>query len=217
MLGLRGPWQRQVCRDMDCLCRRSYGPIRIFFWASCSWHSEGLYGQSLSIVLPIQALRGLLCLGPFSVVWCLRHIEEPPWLGSYSVVWCISHLNSTLGGSYSVVRCIMHLMGQPLYSAAWCWQVGRERLWWWLHPLCMTQQDHLASMASWLSSTGISHHDLLPRNPSIPLSAVNSCPCPGIAPQSINSSSQPLCLLGDPSPCPGYVWLWQGLSDSHSI
>ena len=58
----------------------------------------------------------------------------------------------------------------------------------------MTQQCHLASMAAQLSSTGISLHNLLPHIPSIHLSAVNSSPRPGIAPQSLNSSSQPLCL-----------------------
>ena len=26
LLGLWGPWQHKVCRDMDCLCPRSYGP-----------------------------------------------------------------------------------------------------------------------------------------------------------------------------------------------
>ena len=30
LLGLRGPWRHQVCRDVDCLCHRSYGPIRVF-------------------------------------------------------------------------------------------------------------------------------------------------------------------------------------------
>ena len=39
--------------------------------------------------------------------------------------------------------------------------MGRERLQWWLNPLCMTQQYHLASMVAWLSSTGISYHNLL--------------------------------------------------------
>ena len=34
-----------------------------------------------------------------------------------------------------------------------CWHVGRERVWWWLHPLSVTQQYHLASMAVRLSST----------------------------------------------------------------
>ena len=72
--------------------------------------------------------------------------------------------------------------------------------------LCVTQQDCLASMAARLSSTGISHHDLLPHMSSICLSAVNSSPRSGIAPQSLNSSSQLLHLLGDLRPCPGYVW-----------
>ena len=62
-------------------------------------------------------------------------------------------------------------------------------------PLCVTQQYHLASVAAWLSSTGISHHNLLLHTPSIHLSTVNSSPCPGIAPQSLNSNSQSLCLL----------------------
>ena len=61
------------------------------------------------------------------------------------------------------------------------------------------------------------HHDLLPHILSIHLSAVNSSAYPGIAPQSLNSSSKPLCLPGDLRPCPGYVWLRQGLSESHSI
>ena len=76
-----------------------------------------------------------------------------------------------------------------------------------------TTHDSAASTCfhgCWLSSTGTSHHNLLPHIPLICLSTVNSSPCPGIAPQSLNSSFQPLCHLG-------YVWLWQGLSDSHSI
>ena len=97
-----------------------------------------------------------------------------------------------------------------------CWHVGRERLWWWLYPLCVTQQYCLASMAAWLSSTGVSHHNLLPHIPSTSLSTINGSPHPGIAPESLNSSSQLLCLPGDLHPCLGYVWLWQGLSDSHS-
>ena len=61
-------------------------------------------------------------------------------------------------------------------------------------------------------STDISHHDLLPHIPSIHLSTVNSSPHLGIAPQSLNSSSQLLPLPGNPHSCLGYVWLWQGLS-----
>ena len=51
-------------------------------------------------------------------------------------------------------------------------------------------------MAAWLSSTSISHHNLLPHIPLIHLSTVNSSPRPGIAPQSLNSSSQPSTFQG---------------------
>ena len=85
LFGLQGPWGHQMCRDMDCLCCRGYGPIRVFFRASCSWRSEGFFGQSFSVARSVQALRGLPCLGSFSVVWCIRHMEGPPWLESYSV------------------------------------------------------------------------------------------------------------------------------------
>ena len=47
-------------------------------------------------------------------------------------------------------------------------------------------------MTAWLSSTGISHHDLLPHIPLLCLSANNSSPL-----QSLNSSSQLLRLPGD--------------------
>ena len=56
-----------------------------------------------------------------------------------------------------------------------------------------------------------------PHIPLIHLFAVNSSPHAGISPQSLNSSSQPLQLPGNQHPCLGYVWLKQGLSDSHSI
>ena len=45
-------------------------------------------------------------------------------------------------------------------------------------------------MATRLSSTGMYHHNLLLNIPLIHLSSVNSSPHPGIAPQSLNSSSQ---------------------------
>ena len=76
----------------DCLHPRRYGPIRVFSRAYCSWQSEGLFGQSFSVALPIQALKGLLYLASLSVVPQVRHIEGSPWVGSYSVVQCIRHL-----------------------------------------------------------------------------------------------------------------------------
>ena len=107
LFGLWGPWWRQMCRDTYCLRGRSYGPVRVFFRASCSWQSEVLFGQSFPVALLVQALRGIPCLGSFSVVLCIRHIEGAPltwvllcrlahqtlngacWVGSYSVVQCI--------------------------------------------------------------------------------------------------------------------------------
>ena len=70
-------------------------------------------------------------------------------------------------------------------------------------PLHMTQQYRLASMAAGLSSTDVSHYNLLSQIPTICLSIVNSSPRPGIAPQSLNSSSQPLHLPGALHPCLG--------------
>ena len=58
-------------------------------------------------------------------------------------------------------------------------------------------------MASQLSSTGISHHNLLLHILSMCLFAANRSPRPGIAPQSLNSSFQPLLLPGDLHPCWG--------------
>ena len=75
----------------------------------------------------------------------------------------------------------------------------------------------LASMAAWLSFTGISPQDLLPHILSICLSMVNSSPHTGIAPQPLTSSSQLLPLPGDWHSCLAYVWLQQELYDSHSI
>ena len=184
LLGLRGPRWSQVFRGSDCLRWRSYGPIKVFFPASCSWQSESLFGQSFSIDLPIQAHRGAPLAG---VLFCgsgHQALKGAPGWGpalqfSASGIWW---------ASVSIVHC-------P------CWLVWGERLWWWLHPLCMTQQYHLASMAAQLSSTGISHLDLLPHIPSVHLSTINRSPHPGIALQSPNSSSQPLHLPWDLRPC----------------
>ena len=163
--------------------------------------------------------RGLPCLGSFSIYCslCQAHKGGPlagvllcrsasqtlkgaPWVGSYSVVQCFRYLMARL----SIVQLPM--------LAYW----GREAM---VMAAPPTHDSAVSpsSMAARLSSTGISHHSLLSHIPWICLSAVNSSPCPGIAPQFLNSSSQPLCLPGYLCPCLGYVWLWQGLSDSHSI
>ena len=58
-------------------------------------------------------------------------------------------------------------MGQPLYCSAANAGMWGERPGWWIHPLHVTQQYLLASMAARLSSTGIFHHSLLPHIPLI--------------------------------------------------
>ena len=98
-----------------------------FFRASCSWWLDGLFGQSFSIALPVQALRRLPCLESFSVVWHVRHIEGPPWLGSYSVDRSQALKGHPGLGSYSVVQCVRCLMGQPLYCSAANVDMRRER------------------------------------------------------------------------------------------
>ena len=77
-------------------------------------------------------------------------------------------------GSYSVVQRLRRLMGEPLYCSAADAGCGEREAMVMAPPPCMTQQHCLAAMAARLSSTGISHHSLLPHIPSIRLSAVNS-------------------------------------------
>ena len=191
-----------MCRDTDCLLCGRYGPLRVFFQVSCSWRSEGLFGQSFSAAPPVQALRGLPCLESFSVVWHIRNIEGYPWLGSYSVDQACQALKGALWVVfYSVVRC---LMSQPLYCSAANAGMWGERGYGDGSTASCDSAVSPCFMAAWLSSTGIAYCSLLPHIPSISLSSGKSSACLGIAPQSPNSSSQPLHLLGDLCPCPGY-------------
>ena len=108
--------------------------------------------------------------------------------------------------SCSVVQCVRHLMGQALYcSAADAAMWGEAMVM--APPPTRDSAVLFASMAVQLSCTGMSHHSLLPHIPLICLSTVNSSPHPGIAPQSLNSSFQPLHLPGDLHPFLGYVYM----------
>ena len=51
---LAGTLAAPSVQDMNCLHRRSYGPVRVFSRAFCSWQSEGLFGRSFSLTLPVQ-------------------------------------------------------------------------------------------------------------------------------------------------------------------
>ena len=114
-LACRDPGSSKCAGTLDCLCGRNYGPTRVFFQASCSWWSESLFGQSFSVAQPIQAVRGLPCLGVLlccsahqahrvarlaGVLLCRSVGQAPkgaPWVRSYSVVWHISHLKDHPG------------------------------------------------------------------------------------------------------------------------
>ena len=109
-----GTLEAPSCRDTDCLCRRSYGPMRVFFRTSCSWQSEGLFGQSFSVALPIQALRGFPCLRSFSVVQYVRHIELPPHPPPPTGVLLCSSVCQAFDGPISL-----------LFSCR-CWQCGER-------------------------------------------------------------------------------------------
>ena len=71
--------------------------------------SEGLFDQSFSVALPIQAIKGFPCLGSFccsahqahrgvplaAVLLCrmvCQALKRAPWMGSYSVVQCVRRL-----------------------------------------------------------------------------------------------------------------------------
>ena len=218
LLGLRRPWQRQAFRDTNYLQGRSYGSIRVFFQASCRWRSEGLFGQSFSVALPIQALRAIPCLWSFSVVWHVRHIEGSSWLGSYSVDQCIRHLMGHPGWGPTLQFSVSGVCWATLCIVQLPVLVCGER-----EAMVMAPPSKRDSAVSpcFHGCLAFLHQHFPPQSPPshplIHLSTVNSSPRPGIAPQSLNSSSPPLHLPGDQHSCPGFVWLQQGLSDSHSI
>ena len=190
--------------------------LSALFWASCSWRSEDLFGQSFSVIEPVQALRGLPCMGSFSVVRCIKCFEESPGWGLLSGLEHQALKWAPWLESYSVVQCIRCVMGQlsivrlPMLA---CWERGfgdGSHLLRWLSSILLL--PWLPSFSPQAFPTTISS-----LTSPLCLSAVSSSPCPGIVPISLNSSSQLLHLPGDMRPCLGYVWLQQGLSDSHSI
>ena len=143
---------------------------------------------------------------------------HPGW-GRIVLSWHVRHLNGPLGGVLLCCSECQVLAGPAsLLFSYQCWE-GGER-----------EATVMAPPTRWYSEVSLCFHGYLaflhrrfppqcpPSHPcSLSLSAVNSSSCSGIAPQFPCSSSQPLHLLGDLHSCLGYVWLQQGLSDSHSI
>ena len=69
---------------------------------------------------------------PGALLWCSAHqAHRAPVAG----VLFYSSVYQARGGPAS------------LLFSCWCWCLGRARLWWWLRPVCMTQQYRFASMA----------------------------------------------------------------------
>ena len=147
-----------------------------------------------------QAHRGASLAGVLLCSSVHQSLKGAPWVGSYSVV-----------------QCIKRLMGQPLCSAT---DAGV-----WGEAMVMAPPPPHDSAVSpcFHGCLAFLHRHFPPQSPPshpldpIRLSTVNSSPSPGTAPQSLKSSSKLMHLPGDLRPCQGYVWLWQGLSDSHSI
>ena len=116
-------------------------------------------------------------------------------------------------GSCSIVQCIRRLLGQPLYCSA-----ADAGLWGEAMVMAPPPTCDSAVSPCFHGCPAFLHRHFPPQSPlpSICLSAVNSSPRPGIAPHFPNSSSQPLRLLGDTRPCPGYDlrpclgYVWHG-------
>ena len=141
-----------------------------------------------------QAHRGVTLAGILLCKLARQALKGAPWVGSYSVV-----------------HCVRSLMGQPVCCSAADAGMCGEREAMMLGP--PPTHDSAVSPCFHGCLAFLHRHFPLQSCPSHlldHLSAVNSSPCPEIAPQSLNSSLQLLRCLG-------YVWLQQGLSDSHSI
>ena len=192
-----------MCRGTNCLRRKGYGPIRGFFPASYIRPSEGLFGQSFSVAPPVQALRELPCLGPFSVAQGIRHIEGPPWLGSYSVDRCVR--SQVFDGPACLLLLLMLECGKT------------EAMVMVPPPMCDS-----AVLSCFHGCQAFLHRHFLPQSP--PSQVVNPSLCSQQQPSLWDCSIIPKLQLPAAATCRGPAslsWvclgLQQGLSDSHSI
>ena len=140
------------------------------------------------LLCPFRHLEGSLAWGPCRLLH--QALKGAPWVGSYSVV-----------------QCVRHLMGQPFYRSATDAGLWGDRS----YSDGSTCYCDSVVLPCFHGCLAFLHRHFPPRSlphiPSIHLSAVNSSPRPGTAPQSPNSSSQLLHLPGDQRSCPGYVRL----------
>ena len=134
-------------------------------------------------------LVGLLC--------SLAHqsLKRTPWVGYYSAVQCISRLR-----------------GQSLcYSAA---DAGM----WAERGYGDVSTPYALSSCFHGCTTFLQRHSSSQSLPSHPLSP-SLCSPQQLSPWDCSTVSKlqfpAVVFPGDLHPCPGYVWLWQGLFDSH--
>ena len=128
-MGCRDPGSAKCAGTRNASATGIMALSKFFFHSSCSWRSEGLFGQSFSIAPPTQALKRAPLPG---VHLCCSvrqtHRGGPPWMG---VLLCrLAHQalkGSPSVGSYSAVQCIRPLMGQSFYCSAVYAGVWRER------------------------------------------------------------------------------------------
>ena len=97
LLGLWGPWQCQVCRDMASVA---------VVMALSEFFSEPFVAGDQKASLPslflylclVQALgEDSLTWSPFLLFGTSSYIEGPPWVGSSSVGWRVRHLKEHPG------------------------------------------------------------------------------------------------------------------------
>ena len=78
LLGLQGPWQHlgKCSGTQTASVAGVLAPSESFLEPLVAGdQKEGLFGQSFSVALPIHALRGIRCLGSFSIIWHVGQIE----------------------------------------------------------------------------------------------------------------------------------------------
>ena len=139
-----------------------------------------------------QAHRGASLAGVLLCSFTHQSLKGAPWVGSYSVV-----------------QRARRLMGRPLACSAASAGLWRERG----YGDGSTTMCDSAVSPCFHGCLAFLHRHFPPQSPPShgldPFLHSQQQPwdCPGIAPQSLNSSSQPLPLPGDLHLCLGYVWL----------
>ena len=64
LLGLQGPWRRQVCRDKNCLCQKELWPYQSFFEPLVAGDQKASLASLSLYLLPFRHLEGSLAWGP---------------------------------------------------------------------------------------------------------------------------------------------------------